>query len=105
MEKMPTEKDVTVLVTFLADPNDATVRLAKSQLKQILQRYPCYRDLLSKSVDPAIAIQAKMFLEETRLEELKESFRDLVAWGKDLDLETGAILLAQSAYPSLQALT
>jgi regulator of sirC expression with transglutaminase-like and TPR domain len=105
MEKIPTEQDVAVLVTFLADSNEGTVCLAKTQLKQILRQNPAYRNLLENPLDPLIASQAKVFLEEARLEELNESFRDLVAEGKVFDLERGTILLAQSAAPLLHPLT
>jgi len=101
MEKTPTEKEVAVLVTFLADSNEKTVGLAKAQLKEILRQNPAYRDLVSNPPDPSIAPQAKVFLEETRLEELKDAFRELAAQGKSLDLEQGTVLLAQSAYPAL----
>src|SRR5439155_16489088 len=101
MEKTPTEKEVAVLLTFLADSDQNTVMLAKDQLKQILRQNPAYRDLLENPRDPSIAPHARVFLEETRLEELKDAFRELAGQGKDLDLEQGTILLAQSAYPML----
>jgi regulator of sirC expression with transglutaminase-like and TPR domain len=101
----PNEKDVAALLTFLSDSSEQTVALAKNHLKQILRQHPSYRNLLENPADPSMADQAKIFLEETRLEELKEAFRELAAQGKDLDLERGAILLAQTAYPSLQSQT
>ncbi len=101
MEKTPTEKEVAVLLTFLADTNQNTVALAKDHLKQILRDNPAYRDLLENAPDPSIANQARVFLEETRLEDLKDAFRELASQGKNLDLEQGTILLAQSAYPAL----
>jgi regulator of sirC expression with transglutaminase-like and TPR domain len=101
----PSENEVAALLTFLTDTSEQTVALAKDHLKQILRQNPAYRNLLENPSNPALAPQAKVFLEETRLDELKESFRDLASQGSDLDLERGTILLAQSAYPSLHALT
>ena len=103
MQKIPTEKDVLALATLLTDSSEGTVQLAKSHLREILRQKPAYRNLLENPPDPAIAGQAKVFLEETRLEELKEAFRALAGQGRDLDLEQGTILLAQSADPGLQA--
>src|ERR1019366_9690011 len=103
MNKTSTAQDVAALVSFLADSNEGTVSLAKTQLKQILRTHPAYRKLLENPPDPAIAGQAKAFLEETRLEDLKEAFRALAGQGRDLELEQGVVLLAQSAYPGLQA--
>lgn len=105
LDKAPSEKDVSVLLTFLSDPNPHTVALAKKQLKQILERQPGYRDLLEKTDDPTVAREARAFLEEARLEEVRAGFEVLVRQGEDLDLERGVILLAQSAYPQLQTKT
>jgi regulator of sirC expression with transglutaminase-like and TPR domain len=102
---MSGEKDVIALLTFLGDSNEQTVALAKDHLKQILRDNPAYRDLLKNPPDPSVAMQARVFLEETRLEELKDAFRELAAQGENLDLEQGTILLAQSAYPLLHAQT
>jgi len=99
----PNEKEIAALLTFLSDTSQQTVALAKNHLKKILRENPAYRDLLENPADPAIASQAKVFLEETRLEELKDAFRELSAQGEHLNLEQGTILLAQSAYPGLQA--
>jgi len=101
MQKIPSEKEVLALVTFLTDSSEETVHLAKSHLRDILRQNPHYRNLLEKASDPGVASRAKVFLEETRLEELKESFRRLAAEGRDLDLERGTVLLSQSEYPSL----
>jgi regulator of sirC expression with transglutaminase-like and TPR domain len=102
---IPNEKEVSALLTFLADPSEQTVALAKDHLRRILQRHPAYKHLLKNSPDPAIAARAHVFLEETRLEELKNAFQKLAAQGRDLDLEQGTILLAQSAYPTLDPTT
>ncbi len=102
-KSIPNEKEVAALLTFLSDSSEKTVALAKDHLKAILRRYPAYRDLLQNPADPSVATEARVFLEETRLDDLKDSFRDLVAQGRDLDLERGTVLLAQSAYPTLKA--
>ena len=99
----PNENDVAALLTFLSDTSEQTVALAKDHLKQILRQNPSYRNLLENPSDPAVASHARIFLEETRLEELKDAFRELAVQGKELDLEQGAILLAQFAYPALDA--
>ncbi len=101
----PNENDVAALLTFLTDPSEQTVTLAKNHLKQILRQNPAYRNLLENPSDPTVASHARVFLEETRLEDLKEAFRELAGQGKELDLEQGTILLAQSAYPALHALS
>ena len=101
----PSEKDVAALLTFLADTSQRTVALAKDQLKEILRQNPAYRDLLENPADPSVAAQARVFLEETRLEGIKEAFRELSMQGHDLDLEQGTILLAQSRHPALHGLT
>jgi regulator of sirC expression with transglutaminase-like and TPR domain len=95
------ERDVTALVSFLDDSCEQTVALAKDHLRQILRQTPAYRNLLENPPDPGVASRAKIFLEETRLEDLKEAFRALASQGPDLDLERGTILLAQSDAPTL----
>jgi regulator of sirC expression with transglutaminase-like and TPR domain len=95
------EREVAALVSFLGDSSEVTLAIVKDHLKQILRQNPSYRNLLENPQDPHVALRAKLFLEETRLEELKEAFRDLALQGPDLDLERGAILLAQSESPDL----
>src|SRR5262249_40453589 len=101
----PTEKDVSLLISFLADPNEQTVTLAKKQLRTILHQFPGFRDLLEKAPDPNLAQEARLFLEETRLAELESAFRELGKQGEKLDLEEGVYRLATLAYPSLERST
>lgn len=101
----PNEKDVELLVSFLVDPNEGTVSLAKEQLRGILTHYPSYKRLLESVGDPAIAQEARLFLEESRLQTLEESFAQLGRQGPALDLEEGLYRLATLAYPSLERAT
>lgn len=98
----PSERDVALLVTFLADSNEKTVHLAKEKLKQILRQNPSYRQLLESTGDPSVAQEARLFLEETRLEDLEDTFRKLGRQGESLDLEEGSFRLATLAYPNLE---
>ncbi|HVO33573.1 MAG TPA: transglutaminase-like domain-containing protein [Elusimicrobiota bacterium] len=101
-KKRITERDVRLLMTFLADRGQRSAALAKLQLKSVLRQRPSYRKVLENADDPELAREARLFLEETRLEMLVDAFRALAAEGEDLNLERGAFLLATLAYPQLR---
>jgi len=99
--KKLSEKDVETLATFLVDRNERTVDLAKEHLKTILRANPAFRKILENAADPQVAHEARVFLEETRMADLFQAFQALARQGHNLDLEQGAYLLAQLAFPSL----
>jgi regulator of sirC expression with transglutaminase-like and TPR domain len=101
-KKRPTAKDVAVLLSFLSDGNERTAELAKEQLRTILQARPEYHKILENAPDPRVAHQARVFLEDVRLEELWRAFETLGRQGESLDLEHGAYLMAKLAYPALR---
>jgi regulator of sirC expression with transglutaminase-like and TPR domain len=100
-KKKPTEQDVELLLTFLVDRNPSTVSLAKAQLKRLLEDHPHYRQVVERIREPEVAGEARLFLEEDRLERLLSDFRLLAAQGDALDLERGAYLLCTLAFPNL----
>lgn len=101
--KLPSAKDLELLLSFLSDPNDHTVQLARKQLKELIHRHPECLPLLRETRDPAVAAHAHQFLEETRLETLENDFRNLARQGDHLDLQEGAYLLALWANPGLKS--
>jgi len=101
--KLPSPKDLELLLSFLSDPNENTVQLARQHLKELLNKHPECLPLLRETRDPAIAAHAHLFLEETRLETLEQEFRRLARQGEDLDLEEGSYLLALWANPGLKS--
>lgn len=104
MEKPPepNEKAVQLLISFLADPNENTVSLAKEKLRLLLSDFPAYRHLLENPNDPTLAQEARLFLEETRLQDLERAFRALGQQGDTMDLEEGVFRLSTLAYPNLE---
>ncbi len=101
-KKRITEKDVRLLLSFLADRSEPAASLAKAQLKAALRERPASRKWLETVNDPVIEQEARLLLEETRLEALLDSFRTLAAEGENLNLEQGACLLSTLAYPDLK---
>jgi regulator of sirC expression with transglutaminase-like and TPR domain len=96
------EKELHALLSFLVDSEEPTLSLAREQLRKILQNRPQLKTLVQKVRDPRIAREIELLFEEGRLDTLTEEFRKLARQGATLDLETGACLLAQSAFPEVR---
>jgi regulator of sirC expression with transglutaminase-like and TPR domain len=103
--KKPSPKELQLLLSFLLDKSEQTTTLARQQLQTILGSFPECREHLLNVPDPQLAYEARVFLEESRMEGLVSAFRSLGEEGNDLDLEAGAYLLATLAYPTLSKRT
>lgn len=101
-KKRITQKDFKLLLTFLTDKNEGTLKLVKGQLKGILQLHPNYKGLIQHGLKPEVKKEAESFFEELRFQDLEPEFRRLFSKGENLDLERGLHLLALIQYPELK---
>lgn len=103
MKRIPSADELRLLVTFLNDPSEHTVALARRQLGEFLRAQPALRGVLESWSDPELKGLIHDTLEGFRLDDLYADWQALAHQGADLDLERGAVLLARVAYPAVDA--
>jgi regulator of sirC expression with transglutaminase-like and TPR domain len=96
------ENDFRLLVSFLTDPSANTASLVRSQIKTALINQPAFAEILPSIDDPATRREVELLNEGLWYDRLEPQFRKLFCKGPQLDLETGAFLLATIAYPTLR---
>jgi len=102
VKRIPSADEFRLLVSFLGDPSEQTVRLVRNQLREALRAQPSLRSVLESWSQTDLKADVHQILEELRLEDLFDEWVTLAQQGSELDLERGSILLARLAYPQLE---
>lgn len=95
------ENQIRALIRLLGDEDERIVRTIRGKL---IDYGDCAVPLLQEAEieQPDMSDRIATVLEEIRGARLEEELRELVdAPGEDMDLETGAFVLARYAYPML----
>ncbi len=100
--KTLTDKEIQILLSFLADEDAKVVSMATAQLRQVYAHaQPSLKDVLSK-VSASVRKRAEPLIQKFGWEDLETEFRELSARGeRHFDLEDGVFLLSRFATPDL----
>lgn len=102
MIKSLREGEIRALIQLLGDNDIKTAKIARKTLIEARHEAEPYLEEAQKSTDPHVRTRVFSILEQLRLDALGERFKQFAsmpsAW---LDLEEGAFLIAESAYPSI----
>lgn len=97
-----TDNEIKALIVLLGDDDIKTASIARKTLLEARHQARPFLEASRESADPHVRTRVYGILETLRLDELGERFRTFAAlpsaW---LDLEEGAFLIAESAYPNL----
>ena len=98
------DQQLKAIFTLLSDRDERTVDLVRQTLIEIGPEAVPSLERAQEAADPHIRRQLKTMVEEIRQNDLEERFRDYAAREEtDLDLEEGALLIAQFCYPDLNS--
>jgi len=98
------DHQLKAIVTLLSDRDERTVDLVRQTLIEIGPDAVPSLERAQVAADPLIRKQLQTVVEEIRQNDLEDRFRDYAARDEaDLDLEEGAILIAQFCYPDLNS--
>jgi regulator of sirC expression with transglutaminase-like and TPR domain len=100
-KRIPSADELRLLVTFLNDPSEHTVALARAQLKDVLVAQPALRAVLEPWSSSELKPLVRGMLEDLRLDELFAEWTVLARAGAELDLERACVLLARLHYPGV----
>ncbi len=96
------DHQLKAIFTLLSDRDERTVDLVRQTLIEIGPEAVPSLERAQEAADPHIRRQLKTVVEEIRQNDLEGRFRDYAAREEaDLDLEEGALLIAQFCYPDL----
>jgi regulator of sirC expression with transglutaminase-like and TPR domain len=96
------DHQLKAIFTLLSDRDERTVDLVRQTLIEIGPDAVPSLERAQEAADPHIRRQLKTMVEEIRQNDLEDRFRDYAAREEaDLDLEEGALLIAQFCYPDL----
>ncbi len=95
------EKDFLLLVSFLADKNEQTAALVRSQLRALLKSQPQLKHSVSKISNAAVQKLAKAVIEEFHFEDVEAQFQALAS-ANEINLERGLYLISFLANPDLK---
>jgi regulator of sirC expression with transglutaminase-like and TPR domain len=97
-----TDNEIKALIVLLGDDDIKTATVARRALLEARQQARPFLEASRDDTDPHVRTRVYGILETLRLDELGERFHNFAAlpsaW---LDLEEGAYLIAESAYPNL----
>ncbi|CAB1129897.1 Transglut_core2 domain-containing protein [Candidatus Hydrogenisulfobacillus filiaventi] len=97
-----TESQIKALIVLLGDEDIKTAAIARKTLLDARREAKPYLEEARESPDPHVRTRVYGILERLRLDELGKRFEEFAAlpsaW---LDLEEGAFLIAESAYPTI----
>lgn len=100
--KSLTDNEIKALIVLLGDDDIKTASIARKTLLEARQQARPFLEASRQADDPHVRTRVYGILETVRLDELGERFRSFAAlpsaW---LDLEEGALLIAESAYPNI----
>ena len=98
------DHQLKAIFTLLSDRDERTVDLVRQTLIEIGPEAVPSLERAQGAADPHIRRQLKTMVEEIRQNDLEGRFRDYAAREEaDLDLEEGALLIAQFCYPDLDS--
>jgi len=98
------DQQLKAIFTLLSDRDERTVDLVRQTLIEIGPDAVPSLERAQVAADPLIRKQLQTVVEEIRQNDLEDRFRDYAARDEaDLDLEEGAILIAQFCYPDLNS--
>jgi regulator of sirC expression with transglutaminase-like and TPR domain len=96
------DHQLKAIFTLLSDRDERTVDLVRQTLIEIGPDAVPSLERAQVAADPLIRRQLQTVVEEIRQNDLEDRFRDYAARDEaDLDLEEGALLIAQFSYPDL----
>ena len=96
-----TPNTINALLRLLSDPNERVAATIQQQLVHIGESTMSYLDEAERR-EPALAVRLAEVREEIRFSGVRREFQQLLEGGPEsIDLEAGALLIAKSAYPSL----
>jgi regulator of sirC expression with transglutaminase-like and TPR domain len=97
-----TDGEIKALIVLLGDDDIKTAAIARKTLLEARHQARPFLEASRQAADPHVRTRVYGILETLRLDELGERFRSFAAlpsaW---LDLEEGAFLIAESAYPNI----
>jgi regulator of sirC expression with transglutaminase-like and TPR domain len=96
------EKDFLLLLSFLADKNDQTRTLVKTQLRALLKDQPQLKKMIPKITTPSVQKLARTIIDEFHFDDVEAQFRALLSEQPDINLERGLFLIASLHYPDLK---
>ncbi|MBI3994880.1 MAG: hypothetical protein HY349_02760 [Nitrospirae bacterium] len=96
------DHQLKAIFTLLSDQDEKTVDLVRQTLIEIGPEAVPSLERAQEAAAPHVRRQLQTMVEEIRQNDLESRFRDYaVREGTDLDLEEGALLIAQFCYPDL----
>ncbi|MCY0882210.1 MAG: transglutaminase-like domain-containing protein, partial [Firmicutes bacterium] len=102
--KTLTESQIKALIHLLGDNDIKTAHIARTTLIASRRQAEPYLKAAQTATDPYVRTRAYSILEYLRLDDLRQRFDQFASLPSDwVDLEDGALLIAETAHSSLEA--